>query len=125
MSEAILPCAVCGGEAKIQSEDMSNTTGHVYLLCRICEIRSHASLYRIPVDAQWTLARGRAVENWNTLMKWIADGRAVEKLDTRNTTARLTHDGWTIHTCKGFLNSIEEHHAPTLAEAVRKAQGDE
>lgn len=117
MSE-ILPCAVCGMDdvrvvpLVVQDEDQA--------VCPNCGLRA-SSAFGVP----------QATKNWNTLMRHIADGRAVEKLQKQavspDTVAEVTFfsDWVDYRDGRDGVNVSFNVDAPTLAEAVRKAQGDE
>lgn len=119
MSEAILPCAVCGGKAT--GEECLDIDGRPYVYavaCRDMGCFGHSGVFQ---------RRAEAIAQWNQLQRWIADGRAVEWLREKAWTGVANvpdHDNpeqWDVFDA---MSGDSLGNAPTLAEAVRKAQGE-
>lgn len=111
MSEAILPCAVCGGKAVPVTVDPPFID---YISC------PNKCVMQVVTDTT-------TAERWNQLQRWIADGRAVEWMQDNEMTAMFSSLGVrSVDISSDFRHPCaHQYHAPTLAEAVRKAQGDE
>lgn len=112
MSEAILPCAVCGEKAVPVTVDPPFID---YISCR------NKCVMQAVTDTT-------TAERWNQLQRWIADGRAVEQCENLENGVRAGYyaggNAWHVDEWDGVKVSTSKY-APTLAEAVRKAQGDE
>lgn len=108
MSE-ILPCAVCGCDV---SEVVAIPNEGDFLVP-----------YEVPHGdgCMMKAVAWMTVPQWNTLMKWIADGRAVEQVENLVLRKHTFTDGGFFWGASRRLG--REFLAPTLAEAVRKAQG--
>ena len=69
MSEKMLPCPFCGGEAKVLSD--SGIHGEVFRVFHQCynslvKLNRYGFVYRMTIDTGWYDAEEEAIAAWNT-----------------------------------------------------------